>query len=105
MDYFALSLPGGQTINPPSSIPSGGTDILSKVIGNSINIFIIIAIVLTVASIIWSGVQWTSSSGDKGKIASARARLTWSVIGLIIVLLAYLIINIVGGIFGVSLTK
>lgn len=107
MSLLALTIPdisgGGQTINAPTGIPQPEPGMMSKIIGNGINIFIIIAIVLCIISVVWAGIQWTSSSGNKEKIASARARLTWSLIGLIIVLTSFFIVKIVGGIFNVNL--
>jgi hypothetical protein len=105
MAYLALTLPGGQTITAPGSIPSGGMNVLSKVIANSINIFIIVCIILCLFSAVWAGVQWSASNGDKSKITAARARITWSIVGLVIVLLAFLIVNSVGYVFHVNLTK
>lgn len=109
-ELLALQLPGadgnpGVTIEPPKSIPQGGTDVLGPAIANGITIFIIIAIVLCLISIVRAGIQWTASSGDKAKVASARSRLTWSVIGLIVVLSAFFIVNVLGSFFNVNLTK
>jgi hypothetical protein len=110
IEYLALTLPGAEgqpstQINAPKSIPQGGTDTLSTAVSGGITIFIIIAIVLCLISIVRAGIQWASSSGDKAKVASARARITWSVIGLVVVLSAFLIVNILGAFFNVNLTK
>lgn len=105
MDYLALNLPGGQNINPPASIPTGGLSTLSKALSNGITIFIIATVILTIIFIVWSGFQWAYSGGDKSKVAAARARMTWAIIGLIIALGAALIVNIFGYFFGVNLLK
>lgn len=108
LEYLALTIPGangqpGVQIDGPKSIPSGGTDTLTTAISGGLSILIIIAIVLCLISIVRAGIQWASSSGDKSKVASARARLTWSIVGLIIVLLAFMIVNILGSFFKVNL--
>jgi hypothetical protein len=110
LEFLALTLPGadgqqGVQINAPKSIPTGGTDRLSTAISGGLTIFLIIAIVLCLISIVRAGIQWTASSGDKTKVASARARLTWSIVGLIVVLCAFLIVNILGAFFSVNLMK
>lgn len=110
LTYIALTLPGsngqpGVQVKPPASIPQGGSARLGDAISGGINLMIIFAVILCLISIVWAGIQWASSSGDKAKVASARARITWSIIGLIIVLLAFLIVNILGYFFGVNLTK
>lgn len=109
LEFLALTLPGvgdqpGITINAPGKIPTGGADRLATAISGGITIFIIVAIVLCLISIVRAGIQWTSSSGDKTKVASARARLTWSIVGLVVVLLAFMIVNILGSFFNVKLT-
>lgn len=110
LNLIALTIPGangqpGVQVQAPNSIPKGGSERLGQAISGGINIMIIIAVVLCLISLVWAGIQWASSSGDKGKVASARARITWSIIGLIIVLLAFLIVNILGSFFNVNLTK
>jgi hypothetical protein len=109
-NLLALTLPGangqpGITVKAPNSIPTGGSAKLSTALNGGIQIMIIIAIVLCLISIVWAGIQWTSSSGDKAKVASARARITYSIIGLIVVLLAFFLVSILGSVFGVNLTK
>jgi magnesium-transporting ATPase (P-type) len=103
MDYLALTLPGAQNIQPPKDIPTGGLSVLSKALNGGITIFIIATVIITIIFIVWSGFQWAYSGGDKSKVAAARGRMTWAVIGLIIALAAVFIINILGSFFGVKL--
>jgi hypothetical protein len=49
--------------------------------------------------LIWGGLSWITSEGDKQRLAQARTRIVFAIIGLIIVFLAYLIVNIVLGFF------
>ncbi len=105
LEYLALSLPGGQTVTAPGGIPEGGTDTLSKAISGGISIIMIIAVILCLFAIVRAGIQWASSSGDKTKVAAARSRITWAIIGLVVVFCAFLLINILGGVFGVSLLQ
>ncbi len=108
VEYITLTLPGadgqpGVQINAPKSIPQGGEARLEQAVGGGITIFVIIAIVLCLISIVRAGIQWTSSAGDKAKVASARARLTWSIVGLVIVLLSFMFVNILGSFFNIKL--
>jgi hypothetical protein len=110
LNLVALTIPGsngqpGITIKGPNSIPHGGTDRLATAISGGINIMIIVAVILCIVSVVWAGIQWAGSAGDKAKVASARARITWSIIGLVVVLFAFLIVNILGSFFNVNLTK
>ena len=94
---------GDQTIEAPSSLPSGGGATAGKVLGNALNMFIVTGISITILFIIWSGIQWASSSGDKQKAAAAKGRLTWSIIGLVVMLGSVLIINLFNALFHVDL--
>ncbi len=103
MDYLALTLPGGKMIDAPASVPTGGTDVLAKVIGNAINIMLIIAVFAALVFLILGGIQWIRSGGDKSQIASARSKITMAIVGLAIALFAFLIVNLFGVFFNVKL--
>lgn len=103
MDLLALTLPGGNTVNPPSQLPKGGLTTVQTAVGNALSIMIILAVVIVVIAIVWSGIQWATSGGDKGKVAAARARMTWAIIGLIVVLTTFFMLNIIGYFFNVKL--
>lgn len=103
MRYLALTLPGNQIINAPNGIPTGGITVTSKVIGNAITIMIILAVILAIIFFILGGISWITSGGDKSKITAARSRITFAIIGLIIALVAFFIVNIVGTVFKVNL--
>jgi hypothetical protein len=51
--------------------------------------------------VLWSGIQYLTSKGDPKALAGAQARLTYTVIGLIIVALAYTLTAYVTGLFGI----
>lgn len=97
--------PNGQTvtINAPAGIPTGGLTTVQKVIGNTVTILLIATVLLTLIYLILGGIQWIQSGGDKQKVAQARSRLTFAIIGLIVALCAFVIINIVGAFFHVNL--
>lgn len=102
MDYLALTVNNKQ-IQAPTSVPTGGIDTLAKVLGNAMTIMLIIAAILSLIYFVLGAVQWTSSGGDKGKVAAARAKLTYAIIGLVVSLGAFLIISIFGALFNVKL--
>jgi len=105
MSYLSLSLPGGQTINAPAGIPTGGlaNGTVTKIFSNAITIMIIFAVFMCLIFLAWGGFLWTTSSGDKAKIAAARARLTWSIVGLVVVLTAFGIVSLFSYFFNLKL--
>lgn len=72
----------------------------SPLIQGIIKIFFVVALVLTFIFLLWGGIQWILSGGDKTKYEEARNRITAALIGLTIVVLAWLIIRLVTYFFG-----
>lgn len=100
---------GGQNIgpcaNPASDIVKtlcAGKD-LGQVIGFVVTIAFIIAVLIALAFLILGGIKWITSGGDKGGVEGARNQIIAAIIGLIIVFLAFFILNLVLGLFGLSL--
>lgn len=54
---------------------------------------------LVLLNFIWAGIDWISAGGDSGKTGKARDKITQSIIGLIILLGAFVIITFVGQLF------
>ena len=53
--------------------------------------------ILSVIMIIFSGFRYITSAGDASKTKSAQSALTYSVVGLIVAIMAYAIVNMVIG--------
>src|SRR4051794_17721618 len=100
MKLLAIKLPGGYQVDAPTGVP---TYHVNTVLQNSVGIFIGLAVIVTIIMIIWSGIQWITSAGDKQRIDAAKTRITITIIGLIIIFSAFFIISVVGKFFGVSL--
>ena len=83
--------------------PKDNPDGISNTVSSFITIIIILAIVLSLIYLIYGGIKWITSGGDKAKIEAARQHLTAAVIGLIIALLAYFIVAIVLGFFELNI--
>jgi hypothetical protein len=52
--------------------------------------------------LIWGGIRWITSGGDKGKVEEARKHIVAAIIGLVVAFLAYFIIQIILTIFGLG---
>lgn len=58
--------------------------------------------VVAVIMIIFSGIKWIASTGDAKQAEGAQKTLNFAVFGLIFVLIAGIIINVIAGITGVQ---
>ena len=86
----------GQTINPVKpGADKEASDTLSSDVTAIINAIIGILGIAAVIIIIIGGVQYMTSSGDTGKVKKAKDTILYGVIGLIIVALAFAIVNFV----------
>ena len=104
MDYLALTI-DNSPIDIPTSIPSGGLSAIELLARNFMVVFLFLGICFVVIYITWGGLQWIQSEGDKQKLSSAKSRITWAIIGFIILLLSYTFVNAVGYLFKVNLDR
>ena len=105
MKYLAqLEFPEYGKLSPPAGIPSGGlTKIGNPALTNLIFAAIGFAVLLTLFYLIWAGISWITSEGDKTKLQQARSKITYAIIGLLLILFSFAIISIIGMLFNVKL--
>jgi hypothetical protein len=68
---------------------------LGTTIGRVITILLIVAVIISVIFLIWGGIRWITSGGDKGKVDSARGTIVAAIVGLILAFLAFFIVNVI----------
>lgn len=62
----------------------------------------VIAALLVFFYLIWGGIEWITSGGDKGQTEKARNKITSAVIGLVILAASYAILTLVLRFLGFS---
>lgn len=77
-------------------IPTGSGDAL---LHNGLNLVYFLAGLVSVIVIIVAGIMYTTSSGDSSRVTRAKNLLTYSIVGLVVVLSAFVITNFVIGSF------
>ncbi len=68
---------------------------VGSLITSLLTFVMLIAALLILMYLIWGGIQWITSGGDKGKTEEARNKITSAVIGLIILAAAWAVFLIV----------
>lgn len=68
---------------------------LMGTVNTIINVIIGVIGFVAVVVIILGGVQYTTSAGDPGKVKKAKDTILYGIIGLVVALLAYAIVNFV----------
>lgn len=105
---LALSI-NGTPVPAPNSIPQGGLFTPGTgqttgqiIIERGIQLLFLFAILFALYHLIWGGIKWMRSEGDKQKVQAARDSIVYSVIGLLIVFLSYFVIFVIGHFFRIQ---
>ncbi len=99
------------TFKPPGAFAPNLSNPTSASSVNSLSLFLstFIGFLTTLAGLMFlmyfiiAALGWITSGGEKGKVESAKQQMTNAAIGLIIVITAYSIVGIVGGVLGVNI--
>lgn len=70
-----------------------GSEDPNKLIGTIVNTLLWAVGILSVIMIIVSGIMYTTSAGDAGRVTKAKNTITYAIVGLIVAFLAYAIVN------------
>jgi|YNPBryBLVA2012_1023415.scaffolds.fasta_scaffold141908_1 hypothetical protein len=97
MKYLAQQIQiNGQSIEGPLQFNT-----LGEIVSRVVNLFLIpIASVILLLVFIWAGYDFMMSEGNPEKIKSAQAKITSGIIGLVLLITAFLIVRVVELIFG-----
>jgi len=85
---------GSDSIGAAASGAGFFSNIDSLIVG-ALNFIMAIGALLVFVYLIWGGIDWITSGGDKGKTENARNKITAAIIGLIILAAAYAILSLV----------
>jgi hypothetical protein len=72
----------------------------NNVVGEIVNTLLFIVAAVSVVVIIIAGITYTTSSGDAALVKRAKDSLLYAVVGLIVAIMAYAIVNYVINAFG-----
>ena len=78
---------------------SSKNDSADQIITRVINTILIVLGMIAVIMIVIGGIRYTTSNGDSGSVKSAKDTILYSVIGLVVAILSFAIVNFVVGSF------
>ncbi|MDP3941301.1 MAG: pilin [bacterium] len=82
---------------------------IASVLGSIVQFIFVIAVILALGFLVYGGIRWITSGGDKEGVAKARGTIIAAIIGLIVIVFSYFILNFVltflgvGGLGGVTI--
>ena len=118
--YPFLALPAfAQKITPvsanPCKTPDGkdiqgiaatlcalGEENIANTIRNIIVFFVVLAVIIALLYLLYGGIKWITSRGEKDQVEAARNHVIAAIVGLIVVFLAIFILSIVLAAFGIE---
>lgn len=102
MKQLAFNIHDKYEIKPPASANLPSYDDRFLILNNAFTLFLSVISIVSIGFIIWGGIQLVMSEGDKQKVAAARGRITYAVIGLVIAFLSFFMIQLIGYLFDVN---
>lgn len=87
--------PSNSSFNQFAKLCNTGSASIGNVIMSVIVILFIIAVIVALIFLIWGGLKWIFSGGDKTAVESARNTIIAAVIGLVIVFASFFLLNLV----------
>jgi hypothetical protein len=102
-----LTLPGQSASIQGPLQPSvfGGTITIGSILSRAIPYIFIFAGVALFLMILTSGFTFLTSAGDAKKLEQGRQRITFAVVGFIIIFAAFWLVQIFGAMFGLDSIK
>lgn len=76
---------------------------VAQTIQNIVVFFIVLAVIIALLYLLYGGIKWITSRGEKTEVEAARNHIIAAIIGLIVVFLAVFIVTIILGAFGLGL--
>ena len=74
-------------------------DNVQDIVKNVINLILIVLGMVAVIMIVIGGIRYTTSNGDSSSVKAAKDTILYAVVGLVVAILAYAIVNFVLGRF------
>jgi hypothetical protein len=73
------------------------------IISFAVTFILVVAALLFFFMLVWGGIEWITSGGDKAANENARKRITNALIGLAIVFSAWAIVSLINLVFGINI--
>lgn len=104
---FSTVLAGGDIILTPGGGTGQFTGVeqitVAGIVTALITLVLVIAGVVFFFMLVWGGISWIMSGGDKAKTEAARNRITAALIGMIVLFSAWAIVQLIQTFLGIEI--
>jgi len=99
----ALAQTTNVNLTPPGQFGKLGDLSIGGMVSGLINLVLVLAALVFFFMLVWGGIRWITSQGDKGNVENARNQITNALIGLAIIFAAWAIMKLIETLFGISI--
>lgn len=89
------NIPGADIADPQKGF--------SLLIGKMMQVAMILAAIAVLAYLVWGGIEWITSEGDKSKVEKARNRIMQAIVGIIVLAASTAIFMLVQKFLGINI--
>lgn len=87
----------------PSPSPAGLAQI-EQVFGNILSVVVGLAFVVLLVMLTWAGIKYLTSGGEPKAIQAAHLTVTWALLGVLFLAIAWIILQLIHAVTGVDVT-
>lgn len=83
---------------------AAGLDQLEDIVGNVISVIVGLGFIAMLVMVIMAGLKYLTSGGEPKAVQSAHYTLTWALLGLLFLALAWIILQLIHAFTGIDVT-
>lgn len=83
-------------------LPGGKEATLANILNVLLPFVITLCTIILFFIFVWGGYDFMMSRGDPGRVKAARAKITAGIVGFVLLVLSYFIVNLISYIFGIG---
>ena len=81
----------------------GGSGFFALILPSIIGLLFVFGAIAFFFMFIWGAITWILSSGDKAGVESAKGRITNAIVGFILLIATFAIVNLIETFFGINI--
>ncbi|KKR80781.1 MAG: hypothetical protein UU73_C0002G0098 [Candidatus Daviesbacteria bacterium GW2011_GWA1_41_61] len=78
---------------------------LQKLLQQLIGMIVPLAFIALTVMLVWGGIKYITSGGDSKALSSANATVTWALLGILFLVIAWLVLRLIEAFTGVQVTQ
>lgn len=84
--------------------PPAGLDQIESIFKNVVSVIVGLAFMTMLVLIVWAGIKYLTSGGEPKAVASAHQTVTWALLGIIFMAVAWLVLQLIRTFTGIDVT-